>query len=264
MNIVIFGASGFLGKKLLERIPKKHRVTAVRSHECSIVKKTDVVRVTKQADVIINLVGLSPLKKPTQSYYDVHVTGVKNILAACKKHTVSKLIHISALADDYSQTEYLRTKKEAEECIVKSGLAFTIFRPSVIYDTESELTNVFNLCAKLHIYPDINAKVQPVYRHDVTEQIVMELGSQKKSDNTTIELVGPETMTIGEMAKQYIATKTKVSLPIPFVLIKLGMVIGAIIPFIPIGFDQVKNLHINSVSRHSPQKVAYSTWLQKK
>ena len=59
--------------------------------------------------------------------------GTKNLIAEAKRAGAKHFFYQSALgADKSSWSGYLRTKAEAEEIVEKSGIPFTIFRPSLI------------------------------------------------------------------------------------------------------------------------------------
>ena len=84
---------------------------------------------------------------------------------------VARLVHMSALgADPAGPSRYLRSKGEAEAVVAASGLAWTIFRPSVIFGREDTFLNLF---AKLRaLFPVLalacaGREFQPVYVGDV-------------------------------------------------------------------------------------------------
>ena len=114
------------------------------------MNKEDVDSAIKENDIVINLIALTPLRKPKgTTYHKIHVYGLKNILAVCKKKKVRKLIHMSALgANKNSENEYLKTKGMAEELVENSKLDYIIFKPSLIYDKENELIQILQKLSK--------------------------------------------------------------------------------------------------------------------
>jgi uncharacterized protein YbjT (DUF2867 family) len=60
-------------------------------------------------------------------------------VAAAREHRATRFIQVSALGvTDDAKTQYQRTKWDAEMVVRRSGLAWTIFRPSLIHGPGSE------------------------------------------------------------------------------------------------------------------------------
>lgn len=120
MNLLITGATGFLGQRILFDIfndnffnewniyalvlPNDKFENDIRKYEKlkilygDITKIDDVINATKDIDIIINSAGLiSYWKKDYQKLLNVNYKGVENILFSVKKNKVKKIIHISSV-----------------------------------------------------------------------------------------------------------------------------------------------------------------------
>ncbi|MCH8873679.1 NAD(P)H-binding protein, partial [candidate division KSB1 bacterium] len=84
---------------------------------------SDLKKAIRSMDCVINIIGLSPLRKPTgTTYYEAHVRGVKNVLKVCKEFEIKRLVHMSILgANKKSTIEFTRTKGLGEELVMKSS-----------------------------------------------------------------------------------------------------------------------------------------------
>ena len=169
MKILIIGGRGMVGKAICSKL-SKHNIHTFDRHDGpknhiqgNILKPFDVYSACKGMDYVINLVGLSPLRKPKGiSYQQAHVNGVINILEGCHKHKCN-LIHISALgAKKTGPTEYLRSKGRGEELIKLSGVKHTILRPSLIYSKDHELNKIVDKYSWTRMFLNIPAKIQPI------------------------------------------------------------------------------------------------------
>lgn len=222
MNILILGGRGYVGSKIAKSL--SHKVFTLDRHpgknnhiQADISKLNQVKSAFKGIDVVINCVGLSPIKNYSyEQYYQVHTKAVRNIIKACEAQNVKKLIHISALgASNKSTTKYLKTKYLAEKSIQQSSISYTILRPSVIFSKKNELIKTMNMFSKLHVMPNTPAKMQPIHIHDLVT--IVKAISEEKSNKQILNIAGPKIYTLYELTKK--VTKTSI-LPIPWMIIK--------------------------------------------
>src|SRR5205814_6772121 len=107
------------------------------------------LQLARRASVVVNLVGI--LHEPSRGAFErVHVDLARKLVAACDSAGVSRLLHMSALnADPQGPSRYLRSKGDAEAIVASSDLAWTIFRPSVVFGREDSFLNLFAKLEKL-------------------------------------------------------------------------------------------------------------------
>lgn len=259
MKILIFGGRGFLGQSVCKAL-KDHEVYTfdrnsggTRHIKGNITDEKDVMSALKNKDIIINLVGLSPLKK--QDYYPIHVGAVKNII----KYSKGKLIHISALGCESKKTEYLKTKSLAEEIIKKGCKDYTIIAPSLIYDNENELIRLAKKMSITRFFPDIPAKMQPVYRDDLSS--IIKKIVERKIRQKRIELGSKKTYTVFDIARLIYEKKNRSCHKIPLPLVKISMNISRL--FGILSKDQIINLEIDSTTNSHPYNLKeFSEWIK--
>jgi len=250
-KVVVFGGRGFLGRAVCAAVKEYFDVSTFdRSkggqYTGSITDSRAVAAAIKGKDLVINLVGLSPLRKPPLPYQRIHVDGVKNILDACKQHH-ARLIHISALgADPKGATEYLRTKGRAELLIARAGLSAVIIRPSIIIDRESELLQMLWKSAPLLLFPRFTAKVQPIARQDLAQLIA--LAARGKVHKKMLSAAGPEELTLYEIARNIHARRGCWTIPLPLLLFRTLFKLLACLGLFGLGQDQVVQLTLENVT----------------
>ena len=102
------------------------------------------------ADAAINLVGVLHSGSGSQSFEQAHVELARKVVEACERRGIGRLLHMSALqADPAGPSADLRSKGNAERIVRDSALAWTIFRPSVVFGRGDGFLNLFAALARL-------------------------------------------------------------------------------------------------------------------
>jgi len=162
------------------------------------------------ADAVINLVGVLHDGRGNRSFQAAHVELARKVVAACRESGIGRLLHMSALASARdAPSRYLRTKGEAEAIVRESGLAWTLYRPSVVVGPGDSFLNLF--ATVLRFSPAValacpGARFQPEFVEDVAAAFVKglaDLGSFGKS----YDLCGPRVYTLRELV-EYVGTVT--------------------------------------------------------
>jgi len=270
MNILVAGGTGFIGTNLVGELDDDHDVTVLARDpdEADLPSGVEAVRgdVTaydsiesafEEQDVVINLVALSPLFKPSggTTHTEVHLGGTRNVVEAAEEHGVRKIVQMSALgADSNGTTEYLRSKGQAEEVVEDSELATTIFRPSVVFGEGGEFVSF----TKVLTTPYVTAlpgggrtRFQPIWVGDLAPMLAASV--EEDHDGETYEIGGPEVLTLADVTRlAYRAEGKSVTvLPLPMPLARVGLTMADPVPFVPFGSDQYRSLKFdNTVSRN--------------
>ena len=217
-HVLVLGGTGFVGRHLIARLAAAgHRVTVIARRRANarhliLLPTVQVVEGDpfdaatlaermRGASAVVNLVGILH-ESPREAFADIHVEGTRKVVAACRSGSVARLLHMSAInAAPDAPSRYLRSKGEAEKIVADSGLAWTIFRPSVIFGREDSFLNRF--ASLLRSFPVIplgaaGARFAPIYVTDVVRCFGHAL-----SDDTTIgqryNLCGPDVYTLKEL-----------------------------------------------------------------
>ena len=170
MNILVTGASGFMGERLVKCLLQKgYKIRVLvrdkekgrkfegecEIHIGDITKKNSLSGCCEKIDVVYNLAALmghdSPSPEAFSKFRKTNVEGLKNLVDEAKKSHVKRFIHISSTAamgllkekivDENTAckpyTPYQVTKREGELLLLKeyrdNGFPVIILRPSMIY-----------------------------------------------------------------------------------------------------------------------------------
>jgi NADH dehydrogenase len=219
--IALIGGSGFIGSHLVNalvdmgkdvRIATRRRYNArhltmlpIDVIETDVFDPVQLARFVEGADCVINLVAILNSKRGTpygREFARTHVELPTRIVAACEGKGVHRLIHISALgANPNGSSMYSRSKGDGEKAVHAANVAWTIFRPSVVFGPEDQFLNKFAFLQRTFpvlplAMPD--AKFQPVYVDDVAKAIVNVLDLDAASGRT-YELGGPTVYTLEDL-----------------------------------------------------------------
>jgi len=218
-NVCVLGGSGFVGRHAVHllsacgvevTVPTRSRE---RAKELILLPTVDVMdadvhdeatlnHLTRDADAVINLVGVLHDGRGDRSFAEAHVALARKVVAACRKNNVQRLLHMSALNADVSgPSAYLRSKGEAEAIVRDSEAKWTIFRPSVIFGRGDRFLNMF--ARMLRFVPVVAlgcpaARFQPVWVEDVAQAFVRALG-EPHSYGQSYDLCGPKVYTLREL-----------------------------------------------------------------
>ena len=205
------------------------------------------------ADAAINLVGVLHQGGGAASFEQAHLELARKVIAACRAERIDRLLHMSALnASPAAPSVYLRTKGEAERVVRDSGLAWTIFRPSVIFGRGDRFLSLFAGLAKL--FPVLplgspDARFQPVFVEDVArafEASLEDIGSHGRS----YDLCGPRVYRLRELV-EFVGSATGHRRPVIGLNDGLSRLQAAVMGMMPrklLTLDNYRSMKVDSVS----------------
>ncbi|EEC74241.1 hypothetical protein EE612_014462 [Oryza sativa] len=223
----VFGATGFLGRYLVQQLAKMgsqvlvpfrgsedcHRHLKLMGDLGQIVpmkynpRDVDSIKaVMAKSNVVINLIGRE-YETRNYGFDEVNHHMAEQLAMISKEHGgIMRFIHVSSLgASASSPSRMLRAKAAGEESVLKEFPEATIMRPATMIGTEDRILNRWAQFAKnwgfLPLVDSGSTKIQPVYVVDVAAAIVNSLKDDGTSMGKTYELGGPEIYTVHELAE---------------------------------------------------------------
>ncbi|XP_073292321.1 NADH dehydrogenase [ubiquinone] 1 alpha subcomplex subunit 9, mitochondrial [Primulina huaijiensis] len=223
----VFGATGFLGRYVVQQLAKmgsqvlvpfrgsedSHRHLKLMGDLGQIVPmkynprdESSIKAVMAKANVVINLIGRE-YETRNYSFEEVNHHMAEQLAVIAKEHGgILRYIQVSCLgASPSSPSRMCRAKAAAEEAILRELPEATVMKPAVMIGTEDRILNPWAHFAKkygfLPLMGDGSTKVQPVYVIDVASAIVAALKDDGASMGKVYELGGPEIFTTRQLAE---------------------------------------------------------------
>ena len=163
LNILLFGGSGFIGKKVFTLLKNEnHNVITLSNREIDFTKpnELDVAKIAQifaKTDIIINMVGVMSNDKTLME--NVHHHTPARLANLFKKHSksqnVKQWINLSALSADPTQkVAFVGSKGRGDNAILNladANFSVKIARPSLVFGQGGASTEMFLKMAKLPI-----------------------------------------------------------------------------------------------------------------
>ena len=167
MNILIIGGGGFLGRSLARSLLKRGDHISILGRnlysglddsikciKADIRDRPSLIAALKDQEIVFHVASIPGIWGEYKEFYSTDVTGTENIIVACYKNNVKKLIYTSSPSVVFNQLDienadeqtpypskyichYSKTKAIAEKMVLSangtSGLATVCIRPHLIW-----------------------------------------------------------------------------------------------------------------------------------
>lgn len=168
------------------------------------------------------------------------------------KKNIEKLIHLSSLGIEKSlDSKYAISKLDGENKIKSNFDRAVILKPSIVYSVDDNFTTNFmtllNYLPIMPLYYEGKTKFAPIHVKDLA-QIIFEV-VQGKTNEQTIECIGPEIISFKEIILKLLKTikKKRLLVPLPLALAKIIARIFELMPNPLITIDQINLLKYDNV-----------------
>ena len=295
-KILIFGATGQIGRHLIRKLTKNNYkvICQTRNLHKAIFLKTSgsigyidiketkifdyekVIKLVDTADIVINLIGILFESGKINTFEKIHTLFPKFLSEICKKKN-KHLIHISSLGvENASDSKYAASKAEGENKIFENLPSATILKPSIVYSVNDSFTTRFmsllNFFPIFPLYYGGKTKFAPIHASDLTDIIFHVIENNIKGKK--IETVGPKNLTFLEILNTLCKciNKKRVFLPLPLFLAKFSAKILEKMPNPLLTVDQLNLLKYDNISSEnnmnnfdlgSPSKINFEEGVMK-
>ena len=258
----VFGATGFLGRYIVNRLAragctvvvpfreemaKRHlKVTGdlgrVIFTEYDLRNTESIEESVRHSDMVFNLVGRD---YPTKNFdlEDVHVEGTHRIASAVAKYDVDRYIHVSSHSvHPDSPSDFYKTKYYGEAIARDIFPETTIVRPAPMFGFEDRLLHRLAGATNILTANHMAERFWPVHAIDVGEALEV-IGYDDSTAGETFELYGPKQYSMKEIStmvdKEIMKTRRHINVPKPAIKAMLGVLNKAL--WWPVGSaDQVE------------------------
>ncbi len=228
MRILVTGANGFIGKRLVKKLVENDNSVIALTHSPASFPNVEVVQgdltyagglkglKRKHFDAVFHLAAV--LDESSPDLWEVNVNGTRNLLDFCTNRKIDRFVFLSSVGVlggseeplneemPYSpETKYERSKAEAERLVMRyrlrENMDYTIFRSTIALGPNEFWNEIFQ--AALNQYPiigDGKNDFHLVYVDDLVEALASAF--VPKARNEIYHIAGPECKTYLETYKE--------------------------------------------------------------
>ena len=228
-KILLIGSSGNIGRKCLELLLKHGKASSITlfdkkepkikelpsnvkvlsGDEADITNADAVKNGVKGNNIVVCAIGVPRYTAPGEKKLtpsEIEQDGMQNIVNAAKADGVNQIIYISALGvargDKIPKFHIAHlAKRNAENILIKSGIDYTILRPSgYFFDFRDILAAA--VAGRYHVVEGSKAKMQPLHQDDMATIMIASINN-KKAKKKIIPLGGSEIFSFYDLAELF-------------------------------------------------------------
>lgn len=200
MKIVVIGASGLIGSKLVKLLRQRGQevVEASLASGVNVITGEGLDEVLEGAEVVVDVTNSPSFEdKAVMEFFE---TSGRNIIAAEVKAGVRYHVALSVVgADRLPDSGYLRAKVAQEKLIKASPIPYTILRSTQFFEFLRAIANSATVEQTVRLSP---ALFQPIASDDVVAALVdVVMGPPVLG---IVEVAGPERIGMAQMVERYL------------------------------------------------------------
>ena len=225
MRIVVTGATGLIGREVVEQLAEVEGVRVVattRDPERRSFRHVRIewvqafagdplslARAFTRADVVVYAAQFPnhPVEDPRRgrSYREFDGLGTQTAVRVARACGVRRFVYLSGAGAGQGRPEpWFQAKERAESALRESGLEFVSLRPSWIYGPRDRSLNRFvDFCRYLPFVPVIGDGRTPVFPVHVTDvaRCAVEASLREDAKAVALEIGGPQRMTMDDVIR---------------------------------------------------------------
>ncbi len=224
--IFITGATGFIGRSLTAVLTQQKQEFKIYNGRINdpLTLREELAGV----DIVIHLAG-AEARGRDRLLRHVDLEGTERLIEECQRADIKHLIVVSRMnANPDLFQPLLKIKGDLERLVQKSGIPYTILRPSSLYGRNDRF---FELIVGLAIWtwPIVllpgwgHVSFQPLWVEDFIQCLILTL-NRPDLIGKTITLAGEERIPYHELASQLLTVSghKRIPLPLPMTLMRLS------------------------------------------
>jgi uncharacterized protein YbjT (DUF2867 family) len=233
MRILLTGANGYVGKRLLpELLAQGHEViccvrdkmrlgfdaqilSLITIWEVDFLDEVDLENCPKQIDIAYFLIH--SMSSSTASFDVMEATTALNFNRYSDYINIKQVVYLSGIVNDPNLSKHMLSRNSVEKILFEGPHNLTVLKAGIIVGSGSSSFEIIrDLCEKLPIMITpkwVLTKTQPIAIRDVIQYLI---GVQNRADcfNESFDIGGPNVITYKQMMQLYAKTRN----------IKLGII----------------------------------------
>jgi uncharacterized protein YbjT (DUF2867 family) len=222
MKILLTGANGYIGKRLLPALVEEGHEVVCLVRDANRLAITSSIR--SKVDVVTgDLLELESLKSIPDdievAFYLVHSMShtakdfsnfervcAENFISSIAQTKAKQIIYLSGIVNDKNLSTHLKSRLNVEEILSRSNIALTTLRAGIIIGSGSASFEIIrDLVEKLPVMIAprwVNNRIQPIAIYDVIYYLRKVIGNPE-CYKKTFDIGGPDILNYKEMMLQF-------------------------------------------------------------
>lgn len=218
MKIFLTGGTGFVGRRFIDLYRGRFAITALARSDAilgeevriaggDLLDRDTLFSSMKGCDAILHIGGATPNRAYAAGSFDATTVGTRNLIAAARAEGIRRFIFVSSLCVLFPRKgAYARSKIEAEEAVIRSGLEWTLLRPDTIVGPGAkDLGRTLRFWKSARYIPIIGDGAytsQPIYVDEVCDALAAALETPAAAGRA-IPLAGKDLIPFNEFARRF-------------------------------------------------------------
>lgn len=218
MKVLLAGAFGHLGQELLKKlVDAGHEVTAAdivtedlyfegfTPLAVDLTKEEEIQGICSGMDAVVSLVSL--LKASPVSPYSIDYGANYSLLEEAKKAGVKHFTYVSIISPETGRdVPVVDAKFRFEEELKKSGLSYTVFRPTALFYDTAFMFKPNAAKGKVPLIKGFdNVRVNPIDARDLAEYMTAHL----TDENVVLDIGGKKDYSLKELGELFFKAEEK-------------------------------------------------------
>ncbi len=223
MKILLTGATGYIGKRLLPPlIERGHEVICcvrdagrfptegIYSHPNVSVYEVDFLERTSPSSMLKNIDAayylIHSMSSNVKNFEAMEETTAANFLALVQETSIKQIIYLGGITNEEMLSRHLASRKNVETVLSKSGIPLTSVKAGIIVGSGSASFEIIrDLVEKLPVMITprwLTTKHQPIAIRNILEYLTGVL-MKPEAMNRSFDVGGPDILTYKEMLLQF-------------------------------------------------------------
>jgi len=265
MKILVTGGSGVVGVGAVTELLKRgHEVRLLARHAAADARQwssgvtpivgdvTAVASVRGAADgcdAVLHIAGIVEESPPEVTFRRVNVEGTANIVTEAERAGVQRLVFVSSLGTPEGESDYHRSKREAERIVERFAGNWTICRPGNVYGPgDGQISVMLRLVRGVSpLVPKVGSgdqTFQPIWWEDLAAALATVVQRDDLAGQA-LDLAGAEVTSQNDLHARMsrITGRDVQSIPVPELLASLGAKAISMVGWkVPLGDSELQML----------------------
>ena len=214
MKILVTGGTGVIGNGAVPallgaghevRLLTRHAARdarafpgEVQAFEADLGNPEELPSAVDGCDVVVHIAGIVEESPPDVTFEKVNVGGTRHLLDAAKESGKPRIVYVSSLGADRGESEYHRSKRDAEELVKQYEGEWLILRPGNVYGPGDEtISMLLKMVRTLPAVPMVESgdqPFQPLWFSDFAT-VVKQAVERKDLNRQILEVAGSDVTT---------------------------------------------------------------------